>query len=199
MSLTEFGINYGTKVSLVPYEEKYSALLFQFRNHPGIIKYTRQYSTLDQRPHLEYWDNVQNNDFIMHKMFMLGVYHPTSGRLIIIGVAGLTNIDWVNSHAEFSLYVAPKHQDQGYGSQAFYTLLKHGFEAFNLHKIWGESFEGNPAIKMFSNLGMTITPGHRHHYYREGKYIDSVFSHILEQEFYGHENDDRYQHLKIRN
>jgi len=91
----------------------------------------------------------------------------------MVGVCGLTSIDWVNRKAEFSLYVDPDKHARGYGKEALGLLLVHGFTNLNLNLIWGETFQGNPAFKMFLGLGFQPEGTRRSFYFKDGKYIDA--------------------------
>lgn len=102
---------------------------------------------------------------------------------LLVGVCGLTSIDWINRRAEFSLYLGPEHQGQGLGEAALRALCAHGFNVLNLNCIWGEAFDGNPAIKMFERVGFKEEGRRRQFYYREGKYIDAVLFSLLRSEY----------------
>lgn len=99
------------------------------------------------------------------------------------GVVGLTDIDYVNSRAEFSCYVDPDLQGRGLGRAALLALFKHGFEDLGLNSIWGESFDGNPALKLFESLGMKKDGIRRNFYYRGGRFIDAHLISITRDEF----------------
>lgn len=100
----------------------------------------------------------------------------------LVGVAGLTDIDFANSRAEFSLYVAPEAQGQGLGRAALRCLLTHGLENLGLNLIWGEVFEGNPALKMFLSLGFKVDGNRREHYWKDGKRIGTTLISIKRDE-----------------
>lgn len=102
---------------------------------------------------------------------------------VYVGVCGFTGIDRVNQRAEFSLYVAPEFQGRGYGKDALYTLLRHGFEDMNFVRIWGETFDENPAFSMFKKLGMIWEGTQRKSYFRNGKFINSHMVGMLREEF----------------
>lgn len=91
----------------------------------------------------------------------------------MVGVAGLTSLDSLNQTAEFSLYIAPEYQQRGYGKAALKELVKVGFEDWNLYRIWGETFDGNPAAKMFESIGFRKEGTLRGTYYKEGRHINS--------------------------
>jgi ribosomal-protein-alanine N-acetyltransferase len=93
--------------------------------------------------------------------------------LACLGVCGLTSMDLINRRAEFSLYIGPEFQGQGFGKNALKTLLAHGFRNYGLNRIWGESFEGNPAIAMFESLGFEPEGIRKEFYFKGGKFIDA--------------------------
>jgi len=101
----------------------------------------------------------------------------------LVGVCGLTSIDWVNRRAEFSLYIASEYQGNGYGEAALRLLVEHGFNVLNLNSIWGEAFDGNPAINMFKKVGFIEEGRRRQFYFREGKYIDAILFSLMRSEY----------------
>jgi RimJ/RimL family protein N-acetyltransferase len=100
-----------------------------------------------------------------------------------VGVCGLTDIDYLVGKAEFSLYVAPSMQGKGLGKKGLKALFNLGFQVFNLNLIWGETFDKNPAYKMFLDLGMVYDGTRRQFYYKDGKYIDAHLISITKEEF----------------
>lgn len=100
-----------------------------------------------------------------------------------IGVCGLTSIDMEARKAEFSLYIGPEHQGKGYGSEALKLLLYHGFLNLGLNQIWGETFDKNPAAKMFEELGFKKDGTRRQFYMKSGKLIDCHLYSILRDEW----------------
>ena len=101
----------------------------------------------------------------------------------LIGVCGLTSIDWVNRRAEFSLYIGPEHGKKGYGESALRKLLRIGFDVLNLNCIWGESFHGNPAIEMFKRIGFKYEGDRREFYFRNGSYINASLWSLLKNDY----------------
>jgi hypothetical protein len=97
----------------------------------------------------------------------------------LVGVCGLTSIDWVNRRAEFSLYIDPDRQKDGLGKAALQTLLHHGFMTLGLNCIWGETFDLNPAAKLFEGLGFIKEGSRRDFYYRDGRFIDAHLYSLL--------------------
>jgi RimJ/RimL family protein N-acetyltransferase len=99
-----------------------------------------------------------------------------------IGTCGLTSIDLVHRSAEFSLLIAPDYHKNGYGRAALKQLLHYGFTHLGLHSIWGETFQGNPAFKLFLSLGMHDDGMLRERYFKNGRYLDAVAVSILDHE-----------------
>jgi RimJ/RimL family protein N-acetyltransferase len=157
-----------------------------WRNDPSIWKWCRQHTFISEDEHEAWRKRIAGDPSIK----MLGVwaapgsvygYRP-------VGVCGLTSIDRVNQRAEFSLYIAPGEQGKGYGRTALIELLRHGFCDHNLQVIWGETFDGNPALKMFEAVGMTKEATLRQRYFRDGRFIDVHIISMLRGEY-----DSRYQ------
>jgi len=146
-----------------------------WRNNYEIRKWCRQHTLITQEQHDSWHHTIQEHPSI--KMF--GVVAKGE----YVGVAGLTSICEVNRNAEFSLYIVPKQQKKGYGKKALIALLRHGFDNFNLNRIWGETFAHNPAHTMFLELGLKDEGTFRQSYFREGKYINSHIVAVLREEF----------------
>ncbi len=149
-------------------------LMIAWRNHPDIFRYTRQFTLLSESDHGKYLNRLADDPTI--KLFSIVRDN------VPIGVCGFTSINYHDQNAEFSLYIAPEYQGSGYGSDALRTLVKHGFDAFNFQRIWGETFEFNPAAKIFEALGFQKEGVLRKSYFREGKHIDSIIYGILRGE-----------------
>ena len=115
---------------------------------------------------------------------MFGVYEydivvPTT----LVGVCGLTSIDLRHRTAEFSVLIHPEHQRKGYGEDALSCLLHYGFDHLNLHRIWGETFEGNPGMRLYDKLGFKLEGRAREAYYKEGAYHDALVYGMLQHEW----------------
>jgi len=156
--------------------------MFDARNNHAIMKWCRQQTKLHWDHHLD-WFKWQKSD-PNTEMFAIVGEDPDSSHPhpIIVGVCGLTDIDRIHRRGEFSLYIFPEHQSQGYGKIALQELFEIGFGSLNLNIIWGESFEGNPAIKMFKELGMAKEGVRREFYYKDGKYVDAILFSIKSRE-----------------
>lgn len=61
----------------------------------------------------------------------------------LIGMGGLTNIEWENSQAEISLIINPSLQSKGYGTEAVKLLLDQAFNHLGLNLVYGECYYCN--------------------------------------------------------
>ena len=151
-------------------------ITLKWRNNPAIYKWCRQNDVLHPEMHKRWYEN----QYVDKTMSM---YMIENGSEAPVGVCGLTSIDLINSRAEFSLYIGPEHHKQGYGEAALRELLKKGFLTFGLNSIWGESFDGNPAVTMFERVGFKHEGTRRDFYMREGKFINVHLFSILRSEY----------------
>ena len=70
----------------------------------------------------------------------------------LVGLAGLTNIEWENGLAEISLILDPSEQKKGYGRAIVRMVLEQGFGNMGLKTIYGECYECNPAIEFWRKV-----------------------------------------------
>jgi len=169
-------IDFGQDVYLDSLKEENIADYRLARNIWSTRKWCRQrglISDLDQYA----WYIEQNNDPTIE------MFEIQDKELHTVGVCGLTDIDHVNQRAEFSLYIYPEERSNGFAKKALKTLFSHGFQDLNLNHIFGETFDGNPAAKLFKSVGMTNEGTRRKFYFKDGEFIDCDFYSILREEW----------------
>ena len=147
----------------------------KWRNDHRIWRWCRQNDQISDLSQ-SMWFESQNNDSKIHMYKITSLGEP-------VGVCGFTSHDYINRSAEFSLYIDPENHGKGLGKNSLKTLVCHGFRNLNLHSIWGETYEGNPAFKMFIDLGFTHDGTRRESYFRDGRFIDSEMVSVLESEW----------------
>lgn len=150
--------------------------LFRWRNDPRIYEWCRQNSPLHWDKHLD-WCRAQARDPRLDMFVMLG----DSGNPV--GVCGLTDICLINRRAEFSLYIGPEHQGNGYAYRGLEKLLEHGFDTLGLNRIYGETFDGNRAQNIFEKMGMVCEGVRRDFYFRCGRFVNAKLYSISCGEF----------------
>jgi RimJ/RimL family protein N-acetyltransferase len=169
-------IDLGLSVRLKSIDEIPLSQLRQWRNDYRVWKWCRQNDVISHFAQNQWKEKLQSDSSIrMYSIFDVN----DQG----IGACGFTSIDMLNRRAEFSLYIDPEKQGKGYGRDALFTLISHGFMNLGFNSIWGESFEGNPAMRMFKELGFMHEGIKREAYFREGKFIDAHLFSVLHSEW----------------
>lgn len=169
-------IDYLYGVSLNRIESTDLVTLQKWRNNFDIRKWCRQHDLIHENSQKAWFDKQSSDPTI--SMYKIEISGNRS-----VGVCGLTDINLIHRRAEFSLYVGKEHQGQGYGKAALITLLKHGFYSYNLNIIWGETFQGNPAIPLFESLGMKREGMRRDFYFKNGEYTDAFLYSVNRKQF----------------
>ena len=170
-------IDYRYGVKLGPLRDENMELYRKARNDYRIWKWCRQNDLIQAGCHNYWYANVTSDT---SKIKMYEVVNPSGD---YVGMAGLTDIDNVNRRAEFSLYILPHQQRKGYARGALQTLFTHGFMNLGLNTIWGETFDGNPAIELFKALGMIYEGTRFQFYYRDGDFIDCHLISLCRRDF----------------
>ena len=158
-----------------------SADLEQFRdwrNNPDTRKYFREFRELNMH-HQKTWftDKVMNDPSTL----MFAVRRTKDNQLL--GCCGLAYINWVNRHAELSIYIGWKDEyidKTGYAEESCNLLIKYGFEEISLNKIWTEIYEfDDRKTSLFSQLGFQKDGLLRQHYWHRGKWWNSIIYSLL--------------------
>ena len=168
-------IDFGQGVTLGPVNSFHGETMRAWRNDVRVRSWCRQVGVISDTEQIRWMNGLGTDPAIR----MFSVVDPVG---TFVGVAGLTSIDLVNSRAEFSLYIAPSEQGRGLGKHALKTLCLFGFEELGLNSIWGESFDGNPAIKIFTDVGFVKEGVRRDFYFKGGVFVDAVLVSIQRHE-----------------
>ncbi len=102
-----------------------------------------------------------------------------------IGVVGIEGINWRDREAEVGIIVGePEFWGRGYGSDAMRTILKVGFDWYNLHRIYLHVVADNTrAVRSYEKCGFTHEGRKREAVFIDGQYRDLLLMSMLEQEF----------------
>lgn len=141
--------------------------LRDWRNSPEIRLYTREYRLLNMENQQDWFEWVSKD----RSTEMFGIMADKW----LVGVCGLTNINWVNRTAEISIYVGnPSYQGVGIGFEVLELLKQKAFEEFNLNKLWAEVYSSNTAsLELFKKAGYKVEGILKKHVFKQGDYIDS--------------------------
>ncbi len=104
----------------------------------------------------------------------------------LLGMGGLTNIQWENGIAEISLIVNPQNRRQCVGEKVVELLLDQAFNHMRLQTVFGECYACNPAYKFWLKIvekydGYTTTLSKRKFW--NGNHYASVYFSVDADDF----------------
>ena len=156
------------------------AIIQKWRNDENLRQYFREYREFSMTQIKDWYIKMINDN----KFEMFVIVDLISEELI--GVTGVTYIDWVNRHADVHFYIGKKSSwiDEQYSPCAFQLILNYGFKILNLNKLWAEIYEIDvKKLAFFKNNGFRVDATLRDHYYHNGKYYNSHILSLLKSEF----------------
>lgn len=167
-------------IKLSPIEEGDIDKIKVWRNNQNLQKYFREYR-LFSTTQINKWYSSMIHD---NRFEMFTVADNTTNE--IVGVCGLTYIDWINRHADVHIYTGKdsKWVDNKYCPPALDAIVRYGFYTLNLNKLWAEVYEIDKLkLKFFSEHSFKMDACLRQHYFYEGEYYNSHILSILRGEF----------------
>ena len=102
-----------------------------------------------------------------------------------VGTAGLMRIDWRARHACFGISIGDTTRwNMGYGTEATRLVTGYAFDTLNLHRVWLQVFDINPAgLKVYERVGFRREGVFREAVFRDGKYCDVINMAVLRSEW----------------
>lgn len=184
----------GTTVALRALEKGDLPQLQVWRNHSGMRRYYREYRELTMSDQEGWYSAICCNN---RNYCMFGIVYMPQGMIpecntvgmtpgMLIGVCGLTNINWVLRSAELSFYIGHNdiYCDELYAKDSVNIMLSYAFNVLNMHKVWAEIYEFDSAkMQLFAELNMNKDAVLRHNAFDNGKYYSSLIYSVLEDEF----------------
>lgn len=170
----------GCFVSLRAIERTDLPVLLEWRNRPEYRRYFREYRELSMETQNTWYEKVVMND---PRTVMFSIIDKETTRLL--GACGLCYIDWINKNADFSIYIGADNLyiDDKYAPDAGLIMAHYAFEELGLHRVWAEIYDfDEPKKKFFENLGFKLDGRFRETHWSEGKWHDSLFYSLLENE-----------------
>ncbi len=103
----------------------------------------------------------------------------------LIGLVNLTNIEWINKKAEFSILIGEKDEwGKGYANEATQLMLAFGFNERNLEKIYlTVDVTHTKAIALYEKIGFVREGLLRKDHFKNGSYRDTYIYSILKDEY----------------
>ena len=154
--------------------------LRDWRNSPHVRKSTREYKLLNMINQKNWFESIHQSNPPNHIMF--GIMNKQKK---LIGVTGLTYIDWKNRHSEISIYLSTKGwQIKPEAKEVLNLIMEYGFEELNLHRLYVEIFElMKENISLFTKMKF-VKEGHlRQKVWRQNKWWDTLIYSKLAKEY----------------
>ena len=161
--------------------------IYKWRNDPEIMARTRQWRMLEWNEHLRWFNNLDHDRDIMRAITVKALSLESN----MVGVCGLTHIDWVNRSAEVSIYIGDENfRRKGVAKEAIRQLKVMAFDQMNLHRLWAEIYSFNsPGLGLFKSCGFGYEDILLDTVYRNGKYYNSHFYNFLEDAWKNEKSD----------
>ena len=139
----------GKNVNLRSLEIDDLGILKKWRNDKITRNHTREYRLLNMINQKHWFETIHKDN--PPKFLMFGV---TDKRKKLVGVCGLTYIDWKNRHCEISIILYLKNwQKTKEAKETISLLINYGFGELNMRRLWVEIFDTIPEnIKLFDSL-----------------------------------------------
>ena len=139
----------GKNVNLRSLEIDDLGILKKWRNDKITRNHTREYRLLNMVNQKHWFETIHKDN--PPKFLMFGV---TDKRKKLVGVCGLTYIDWKNRHCEISIILYLKNwQKTKEAKETISLLINYGFGELNMRRLWVEIFDTIPQnIKLFESL-----------------------------------------------
>jgi len=166
-------------IRLRPLEREDLRQLRDWRNDPEIFSRVREYRYLNMENQEAWFDSLRDD----RKTIMFGVDEDICSELI--GVCGLTNIDWIARKAEVSIYIGNEDfRGKGRGRPILDLLAQYAFDECNLNRLWAEVFLNNEiGQKLFKSAGYQEEGRLRDHAFKGGEYWSSFIYGLLKEEW----------------
>ena len=162
-------------------EKEDLSLVQTWRNNEKIRRYFREYREFSMDQKENWYEEMTKDD--RFEMFVIVDCKSDE----VLGVTGLTYIDWVNRHSDIHFYIGKNEAwiDEEYAPKAIKIIIEYGFETLNLNKMWAEIYEIDKLkLSFFKKFGFKIDANLREHYFYQGKYYTSHILSLLKRDHY---------------
>lgn len=101
-----------------------------------------------------------------------------------VGVVEFDPIDREAGVADLAIWIHPDHQGRGYAREAVALMCSYAFDELRLHKVTADAYATNEASRgLFESMGFTQEGVGREDAFFDGRYQDSVYYGLLEDEW----------------
>lgn len=173
--------------ALVPMREVDIFDIQQWRNDQ--VEVLRQMVLLTDRDQQEYYQQYVVPSFSEARPGIILFSYLNNGGCI--GYGGLTNIDWVNRHAEVSFLLQTERAGDVLQYRRDFTnflhLMKHvAFTELQLNRIFTETFDIRPDhCSILEENGFVPEGRLKQHVIRRGEFVDSLIHGFVREQYHG--------------
>ena len=173
---------YGERIRLRGVERSDLPQFKEWLNDPEVIEGLGMYLPLSMSDEEQWFEGMSKRDPV-EKPLAIDIRDDNGWRLI--GNTSFFNLEWTNRSAELGIFIGDKSLwNKGYGTETVCLLLRHGFEALNLHRIYLRVYSTNPrARRSYEKAGFVLEGTLREAVYRHGKYVDMHVMSVLRSEW----------------
>ena len=173
----------GNYVNLRSLEIDDLEILKKWRNNKVNRIHTREFRLLNMVNQKHWFNSISKDN--PPKFIMFGVADKQKK---LIGVCGLTYIDWKNRHCEISIIIFKKNwQKSKQAKDTVLLLTDHAFGELNMHRLWVEIFDTIPEnIEFFESMNFVKEGILRDKLWRDRKWHNSfIYSKLVNDKKYG--------------
>jgi RimJ/RimL family protein N-acetyltransferase len=175
----------GKRIRLRAAEKTDIDVFYQWVNDPEVTENLTLVFPMSRVEEERWYENMLQQPPSKHVMVIETQDDQQAGDWRAIGNCQFISIDWRNRSAELGIMIGEKSLwNQGYGTETMRTLLQHGFETLNLHRIWLQVYAKNQrGIRAYEKAGFVHEGIFRQAHYQHGKYFDVQVMSVLKDEW----------------
>ena len=172
---------YGDRVRLRASEREDLPRFAAWLNDPEVRQGLSLFLPLSLAEEEHWFENMLKNPPAEHPL-VIEIHEED--RWTPVGNCAFHNIEWKNRSGELGIFIGEKrYWNQGYGTEVMRLLLRHGFSALNLNRIFLRVFETNVrAIRAYEKAGFVHEGRMRQAEFKDGKYFDVLLMSVLRSE-----------------
>jgi len=172
------------RLRLAPLVESDALAMYEYRSDPEVCRYQsfEPGALLDVKAFIA---GLQSNSFdAPGTWFQFAIRHKELDYLI--GDIGVHCMADDPHQAEIGFTVGPRHQGQGFGTEAVSSILGHLFDSTRKHRVFASVDPRNvPCIALLKRVGMRQEAHFRKSLWFKGEWVDDMVFGMLESEWKG--------------
>ena len=169
----------GNKVYLSPIIEQDLDKYYVWMNNSYIINNIgRSDKITSEFSNKEWFDKTLKDE-----KYVLSIINNADNSLI--GCCGFNDVNFVHRTCEIYIYIGEDDaRGKGFGKESLNLMIEYAFNILNMHSVFIKVFEfNNVALNLYKSVGFKVIGRRRKNYYLNGKYYDTIYLDILNDEY----------------